>query len=528
MAIKTRSFHQVKSDLAIGAMTVLLYGMLAAVFFACLSIPNIFLRHLNRTFATTLLTFAVLIFAMHAVYGGFDVGRKKSKPVISALVIGTIITDLVAYLQLEIMNVNDNYNDHLVLFGVDFLYLLLALALQIGVIIFFVRVGNDLYFKFHPPRSVLLIIGDPEQEAPLRAKISRYQLQWSVDRCVLYNDPGIREQIENSEVVFLGQIPQTDKAVLLKICYDLRKDIMCKAQLQETILCNSRPAIVDDAPFLEMEFYKMSFFQRAAKRGGDIFISLFCLILLSPLMAVIALAIRAEDRGPVFFRQKRLTIRGREFTIWKFRTMKVDSSAHGSEVSTAINDPRITRVGRFLRRFRMDEIPQFLNVLKGEMSLVGPRPEMLANIDRYKESYPDFAYREKMKAGITGYAQIEGRYNTTPEDKLMLDLMYIESFSIWVDIKLLMRTATVIFKRDSTQGFVPAPEPAPASQGPVFPSAPGADSADAAEALPPQPQKPAVPAAAGDSSDSTRSTGEASRSSSAEIVPTNRRRRSVS
>ena len=461
MAIKTRSFHQVKSDLAIGALTVLLYGMLAAVFFACLSIPNIFLRHLNRTFATTLLTFGVLIVAMHAVYGGFDVGRKKSKPVISALILGTLITDLVAYLQLEIMNVNDNYNTHLTLFGIDFLYLLLALLLQTGIIIFFVRIGNDLYFRFHPPRSVLLIIGDPDQELTLRSKIARYRLQWTVEDCAMYDAPDLQERIRKAEVVFLGQIPQTDKAILLKMCYDLRKDIMCKAQLQETILCNSRPAIVDDAPFLEMEFFKMSFYQRAVKRMGDIVISLICLIILSPLMAIIALAIRAEDHGPVFFRQTRLTIRGWEFTIWKFRTMKVEASLHDNQVSTAIHDPRITKVGRVLRRFRMDEIPQFLNVLKGEMSLVGPRPEMLANIDRYKETYPDFAYREKMKAGITGYAQIEGRYNTTPEDKLMLDLMYIESFSIWLDIKLLMRTATVLFKRDSTEGFRPPQRPVP-------------------------------------------------------------------
>ena len=470
MANKTRSFHQVKSDLAIGAATVLLYGMLAAVFFACLSIPNIFLRRLNRTFATTLLTFGVLIVAMHAVYGGFDVGRKKSKPVISALVTGTVVTDLVAYLQMEIMNVNENYNSHLILFGRDFLYLLLAMALQVGIIILFVRVGNDLYFRFNPPRRALLIIGSPDQEEELRAKISRYRLQWSVEDCALYSAPDLRERISLAEVVFLGQIPQTDKAIILKMCYDLRKDILCKAQLQETILCNSRPAIVDDAPFLEMEFYKMSFFQRAVKRMGDIVISLFSLAVLSPLMGIIALAIKAEDRGPVFFRQSRLTIRGKEFTIWKFRTMSVQTD---HTVSTAIGDPRITRVGRVLRRFRMDEIPQFLNVLKGEMSLVGPRPEMLSNIERYKESYPDFAYREKMKAGITGYAQIEGRYNTTPEDKLMLDLMYIESFSVWLDIKLLMRTATVVFKKESTQGFTSPQRVSPAEiNAPEIPTTP--------------------------------------------------------
>ena len=458
--VKTRSFHQVKSDLAIGIMTVVLYVLLAIIFFACLSVPNIYLRHLNRTVATTLLTFTVLIIAMHAVYGGFDVGRKKSKPVISAMIISTVITDLVAYLQMEIMNVNENYNPYLILFGVDFLYLLLAMVLQIGVIILFVRLGNDLYFRFHPPRSVLLILGDAAQEESLRAKVGRYRLQWKVEECALYSNPEIEEKIARAEVVFLGEIPEMEKAVLLKMCYDRRKDIMCKAQLQETILCNSRPAIVDDAPFLEMEYYKMSLFQRVIKRLSDIFISLFSLILLSPLMAVIALAIRAEDQGPVIFKQQRLTIRGRPFTIWKFRTMKVDNSGRENQVSTAINDPRITRVGKVLRRFRMDEIPQFINVLKGEMSLVGPRPEMISNIGRYKSQLPDFVYREKMKAGITGYAQIEGRYNTTPEDKLMLDLMYIESFSIWLDVKLLMRTVTVLFKHDSTEGFTAPPAPA--------------------------------------------------------------------
>ena len=461
MATKTRSFHEARSDLAIGAMTLVLYAMLAAVFFACLSISNVYLRHVNRTVATTLLTFAVMIVAMHAVYGGFDVGRKKSKPVISALVAGTVISDLVAYLQMEIMNVNDNYNDHLVLFGRDFLYLVLAMVLQIGIIIFFVRVGNDLYFKFHPPRKVLLILGDWRQEQPLRSKIGRYRLQWQLEDCALYSAPDIRARISNAEVVFLAEMPETDKAVLLKICYDLRKDILCKAQLQETILANSRPAIVDDAPFLEVEYYKMSFFQRIAKRGGDIVLSALALVLLSPLIGIIALAIRAEDHGPVIFTQTRLTIRGKPFTIRKFRTMTVADSQSNSQVSTAINDPRITKVGKILRRFRMDEIPQFINVFLGEMSLVGPRPEMISNIDRYKAQLPDFAYREKMKAGITGYAQIEGRYNTTPEDKLMLDLMYIESFSVWLDVKLLMRTVTVLFKDDSTQGFDAPPADAP-------------------------------------------------------------------
>ena len=134
-----------------------------------------------------------------------------------------------------------------------------------------------------------------------------------------------------------------------------------------------------------------------------------------------------------------------------------NSSQHDIQVSVAENDPRITKVGAFLRRYRLDELPQFYNILVGDMSLVGPRPEMIANVARYKKKLPAFVYREKMKAGLTGYAQIEGRYNTSAEDKLMLDMMYIESFSIWLDVKLILRTFTVLLKPDSTQGFERSP-----------------------------------------------------------------------
>jgi len=241
------------------------------------------------------------------------------------------------------------------------------------------------------------------------------------------------------------------------MCYDDRKDVMCKAQLQDIMLCNANPAIVDDAAFLAMEYNKITAFQRFFKRAGDIAVSACALVLLSPFIALISLLIKAEDGGPVIFRQSRLTADGQTFVIRKFRTMTPHSEHDPVQVSITVDDPRITKVGAFLRRFRLDEIPQFYNILKGDMSLVGPRPEMLSNIAQYKTQLPSFVYREKMKAGLTGYAQIEGRYNTSAEDKLMLDMMYIESFSIWLDIKLLLRTFTVFTKKDSTQGFKRAP-----------------------------------------------------------------------
>ena len=454
---RSRSFHQVKTDILIGVMSVMLYIILGLAFFFCLSLNNIFLRYINRTLATTLLTFAAMAVAMHAVYGGFDVGRKKSKPVISAMISGIAITDLVTYVQLEIMNVNENYNDHLILFGPDLLCLLLCYVIQVLVIILFVRIGNQLYFHFTTPRSCLLILGSPSQEEALRAKIGRYKLQRRVDDVVRYNVPDLKNRIEKADVIFLGQVPEGAKFPLLKICDDDRKDVMCKAELEEIMLCNARPAIVDDAAFLSMDYNKATLFQRVAKRCGDIILSLLALIVFSPFILLISVLIKLEDGGPVIFRQARLTADGRPFTIRKFRTMIPHSELEDHQVSVAVDDPRITKVGSFLRRWRLDEIPQFFNILIGDMSLVGPRPEMMANVARYKMNLPSFVYREKMKAGLTGYAQIEGRYNTSAEDKLMLDMMYIESFSIWLDVKLILRTFTILLKKDSTQGFQKSP-----------------------------------------------------------------------
>ena len=157
----------------ISIIAVGLHIILGFIFFYCMSLNNPNLRYINRTLATTMLTFAAISVAMHAVYGGYDVGHKKNKPVISALISGVAVTDVVSYVQLEIMNVNENYNDHLILFGSDLLYLLLAYFVQVLVIILFVRFGNQLYFFFTPPQSCLLIIGSPSQEESLRARSGR-------------------------------------------------------------------------------------------------------------------------------------------------------------------------------------------------------------------------------------------------------------------------------------------------------------------------------------------------------------------
>ena len=449
-----RRLKRHQTEITIFIHRVLLYFGLMMIFFGLMAIRNIGLRQPSRTMATTLLTYWAMTGAMSSIYGGYDVGRRKSKPIISSLSLAAIITDAVTYLQLQIMNVNENNNDYIVLFGPDFWLLLLAILLQVLFIVYMAYRGNGAYFRLNPPQECLLVLGDKAHRKPLKRKIGRYKLQWKVVDVAMWDTYNLRQRIDAVQVVFLdSEIPGEAKHNLLKVCYDLRKEVLCKAQLQDIMLSSARQLVVDDAPFLEMTCSKITLGQRIAKRLMDIGFSALVLLLFSPVLGIIALCIHLEDGGPVIFRQERMTVAGKTFVIYKFRTMRLDADHSNPEISVTRDDPRITKVGRVLRRWRLDELPQFWNILKGDMTLVGPRPEMLENVERYKLELPAFVYREKMKAGLTGYAQIEGRYNTTPEDKLMLDLMYIESFSLWEDIKLLFRTFTVFFKADSTQGF---------------------------------------------------------------------------
>ncbi len=433
-------------------LRLMLYILLFAAFFGILGINNWQLLTLSRTAGVTVLTFTVLLTIMLSVYGGYDIGKRKSKPVISSLILAVTITDIVTYLQLQIMNVNDAKNEGLVLFGLDFMLLICAVIVQIGVIVLFTRIGNKLYFDVHPPEKCCIIASSRMAASHVASKLSKYRLQFTVQDMVNYMAKDVRKCISRNEAIFFADVPSEHKSRLLAYCYEQKKSVYTTADLYDVMIANGRQVVFDDCPFIAMGKGGIENHEQLLKRIMDILVSSIALIILSPIMFVAAAAILLEDGRPIFFKQKRKTIGGNIFEIIKFRTMY---KSKGVKLQTsAINgDARITKVGSVLRKWRLDEIPQLLNILKGEMSLVGPRPEMLENIEKYSKEVPAFSYRQKMKAGLTGFAQIEGRYNTTPQDKLMMDLMYIENFSIWMDIKLLLRTLTVFFKSDSSQGF---------------------------------------------------------------------------
>ena len=185
----------------------------------------------------------------------------------------------------------------------------------------------------------------------------------------------------------------------------------------------------------------------------DIVLSLVAILLFSPFMSITAIAIKLEDHGPVLYKQTRLTKDGKEFKILKFRSMRIDAEKEGvARLSTGDNDDRVTKVGRLIRRVRIDEMPQFINILKGEMTLVGPRAERPEIVAEYQKTMPEFALRLQAKAGLTGLAQVYGKYNTTPYDKLLMDLMYIANASIFEDIRIIFATVKILFMPESTEG----------------------------------------------------------------------------
>lgn len=262
----------------------------------------------------------------------------------------------------------------------------------------------------------------------------------------------IKEKILDFEAVIICDVPSNLRNQILKFTYDKSIRTYITPKISDVILRGSEEIHLFDTPLLLSRNLGLSFEQRVIKRAMDLVMALICFVIASPFMLVTALAIKLYDRGPVLYSQERLTLNGKIFKVYKFRSMIVDAEKDGVARLAKDNDSRITPVGKIIRKIRFDELPQLFNILKGDMSFVGPRPERPEIAKQYEETIPEFSYRLKAKAGLTGYAQVMGKYNTTPYDKLKLDLMYIQQQSIVLDIRILLLTIKTIFVPDSTEG----------------------------------------------------------------------------
>lgn len=393
--------------------------------------------------------YGVLSYLLIQNSDGMQFGQLRKADLLVAQWIAMLIVNTITYFQLCLIA-------NVMIDPIPMLFLTVA---DIGVSSLYILAVKGLYYCLYAPYNMVMIYGTRTavgMKIKMDSRRDKYQVNAliSVDKGLDY----ICEEIHKYDAVVLNDVPAEIRNDIVKYCYKHSIRIYVAPKITDIIIRNGEDISAFDTPLILVAGKGLTVGQRFTKRAMDIFLSLFALIVASPIMLAVAIAIKCEDGGPVFYKQKRATLNGKAFDILKFRSMIVDAEKSGISIPATGQDPRITKVGRIIRTCRVDELPQILNILKGDMSIVGPRPERLEHIEQYSAEIPEFGYRLKVKGGLTGYAQIYGKYNTSAYDKLRLDLMYIEHYSMVMDIKLILMTIRILFSKESTEGFDVAEE----------------------------------------------------------------------
>lgn len=383
------------------------------------------------------------------VYGGLKIGHLARWNVILSQYLALVMCNAVMVVQIILM-VGDM---HLIAQIIQAVVILMLTDFVISAIA--VYVFDALLRRLYPAKEILLVYENYSPKNMIE-KFEKRKDKYMIREVVSADQElqQLKKKISEYAYVLFYDVSSDKRNELLKYCYMNNIEVYMTTKLSDTIIRSAGNVLLFDSPLLHMVNNDMSFEQRLGKRCLDLVIAIPMFIVAAPIMLVVAIAIKAYDGGPAFYKQERCTLYGRKFMIYKFRSMIVDAEGDGKARLASQNDSRITPVGEFIRKTRLDELPQLINILKGEMSIVGPRPERPEIIKEYEKTIPEFACRMKMKGGLTGYAQIYGKYNTTPYDKLKMDMMYIQNYSFLLDIELILMTLKIMFIKESTEGVV--------------------------------------------------------------------------
>ena len=394
--------------------------------------------------------YAALLLLFFKVYGGFKVGYLRRTDVLFSQILSVLGSNLITYLQISLI-------------ARDFVaprpIVLLTLA-EFIVLVCWTLLAQRLYFILYPPRRLVIVYGSPAAAAlvmKMSYRVDKYMICESVSASAGFDE--ICEKVLRFDGVIICDIPAQLRNDLVKFCFDKQLRAYIAPKISDIILRGADDIRLFDTPLLLCRNFGLTFEQRFMKCAFDLAFSIVFLVLTSPLMLGCALAIKLCDGGPVLYKQKRLTQWGKPFYVYKFRSMIPDAEHDGAPQVSTDHDERVTPVGRFMRKCRLDELPQLINILKGEMSVVGPRPERPELCEEYEKQFPEFRFRLHVKAGLTGYAQVTGVYDTTPYDKLKMDLMYIESYSMFRDIQICLLTLkTTLFPIQKSNAELLHPE----------------------------------------------------------------------
>lgn len=404
-------------------------------------VPTPFFK-LGNYFLAAVLLFTYVGFVK--IYGGFLVGTSPVSDLMFSQIISIAFLQAVAYVIFSLLS-------YRLVSVVPFLVMFFAFS---AFAVVWVLVIDFIYFKLHAPKRTIVVFNNVDSYQSIKG-IRDIKKRFRVIRTVNSEKTSLDELYEymkSVDAVFLCGVPSDYRNEVVKKCIATGKIAYVKPKISDTIIRGGRTIQLMNIPVYRCKRSDASLIYQLGKRAADIVFSLVALILLSPLMLIVAAAIKAEDGGPVFYRQTRLTLNGKQFKIIKFRSMKTDAEKDGVARLAEDNDDRITKVGRIIRKLRLDELPQLLNILSGSMSIVGPRPERPEIAKEYEESIPEFSLRLQTKAGLTGYAQVYGKYNTPPYDKVQMDLMYIANQSFSEDFRLILMTLKIMFVPSSTEG----------------------------------------------------------------------------
>lgn len=389
--------------------------------------------------------YVILLLFFEQTYGGFKVGFYKKWNVIYSQILSLFIVNLITYFQIAL--IDKKFHSVTIIGGI--------FAVQAVVAVIWAFGFQFVYSHMFPQRRMLLVYGE-RPTFHLMQKISTREDKYQICNIIHYKEgiDAIMELIHNYDAMIIGDIPAHERNQLLKLCFGQGIRTYTVPKISDVINRSSDDLNLFDTPLLLSRNEDLKIEQLFCKRLLDLVCSMIGLVLTSPFFLIIALMIKATDHGPVFYKQVRLTKDRKEFMIYKFRTMIQNAEKDGHAMLAANDDDRILPVGKFLRATRLDELPQLINILKGEMSLVGPRPERPELAEEIEKELPEFAYRLKVKAGLTGYAQIYGKYNTTSYDKLKLDLTYIRNYSFFLDLKLMIMTPKIMLLKESSEGVI--------------------------------------------------------------------------
>lgn len=388
--------------------------------------------------------FALIYMIFMFTFDSFNVDENKLGNTLFSYLLTTFFTNLLMYFVVIMPT-----------YSMGFVRITPLIEISIKQVIFaFLSVTIFYYFlRYAFPVDKMLIVSDKEYLDLLYTKLFNrhdiFNIAATIGSDSSIND--IYNKCDEYNSIIIGDIPSNIRNDILKYCYANNKVTYVLPKLSDIIIKNSKELYVIDTPIFYSNNFGLDLVKSVYKRTFDILFSILMIVITSPIMLIVSILIKIEDGGKILFTQERVTKDNKLFKIYKFRSMIEDDT--DKVIPTKVDDKRITKIGGFIRKFHIDELPQFFNVIKGDMSVVGPRPERKEHVDLYSSQIIEFKYRANVKAGITGLAQIYGRYNTTAYDKLKLDLIYISNFSILLDLELIMKTFKVFIMKENTEGF---------------------------------------------------------------------------